>query len=86
MLERFNQLAEQAATSVSRRQFLGRFGKGALMLAGALSATLAFPADAMVGRPCPPGTHRSRCPDGRFVCCPRGSRCVGRGCNRRPPE
>ena len=33
MLEKVSQLAEHVATSVSRRDFLGRFGKGALAVA-----------------------------------------------------
>ncbi len=41
MLDKFNQLAEQAATSVSRRQFLGRFGRGAGAAAAACAGLLA---------------------------------------------
>jgi hypothetical protein len=61
MFEKVSQIAEQAATNVSRRQFLGRFGKGALMLAAALGATLALPGVAHAGRNCcPRGTHCRR--------------------------
>ena len=43
MFEKLSQLAEQAAASVSRRQFLGRFGRAAA-LAAAAGALLAQPA------------------------------------------
>jgi hypothetical protein len=51
MLERFSQLAEQAATNVSRRQFLGRFGRGAMVVAAAAGGMLALPAISRGGRP-----------------------------------
>jgi hypothetical protein len=35
MFEKLSQMAEQAATSVSRRQFLGRFGGAAALACGA---------------------------------------------------
>ena len=44
MFEKFGQLAEQMATSVSRRQFLGRFGGGAMAVAAAAAGLLALPA------------------------------------------
>src|SRR5262245_34212871 len=46
MFDKLNQLAEQAAMSVSRRQFLGRFGRAAALAAaaGALLAQQAFAA------------------------------------------
>jgi hypothetical protein len=76
MLEKFNHLAEQAATNVSRRQFLGRFGRGALTVAAAAGGLLAFPGHASAGRGrCPPGYYvcgRDR--DRDVICCPRGSR------------
>ena len=62
MFEKVCQIAEQAATNVSRRGFLGRFGKGALMAAGALGAILASPGDASAGRrikACGPNTTGS---------------------------
>lgn len=40
MYERFNQVAEQVATSVSRRQFLGRLGRSAMAAAAAASGLL----------------------------------------------
>jgi hypothetical protein len=51
MLEKFGQLAEQAATNVSRRQFLGRFGRGAMVVAAAAGGMLALPAISRGGRP-----------------------------------
>jgi hypothetical protein len=50
MLEKFNQLAEQAATNVSRRQFLGRFGRGAMVVAAAAGEILVRPDAAHAGR------------------------------------
>jgi|SRR6516162_6384316 hypothetical protein len=44
MFDKVSQVAEKLATNVSRRAFLGRLGKGALVLAGAMGAILAFPA------------------------------------------
>ncbi len=63
MNERFSQLAERSATSVSRRQFLGRAGRGAMTLAAVMGGLLAFPEDAQAarrakrcgGQICPPG-------------------------------
>ena len=43
MFEKIGQAAERAATSVSRRQFLGRFGRGALAAAAAVGGLLALP-------------------------------------------
>ena len=49
MFEKVGQVAEQVATSVSRRQFLGRFGQGALAVAAAMGGLLALPAIAQAG-------------------------------------
>ena len=46
MLEKFSQIAEQAAKSVSRRDFLGRFGRAAVAAATAAAGLLALPQDA----------------------------------------
>ena len=43
MFEKIGLLAEQMATSVSRRRFLGRLGRGAMTAAGVLGGLLAFP-------------------------------------------
>jgi hypothetical protein len=62
MFERVSQLAEQAATTVSRRHFLGRFGTGALAAAAFLGSVLGTPTDSQAarrrrcgGQICPPG-------------------------------
>jgi hypothetical protein len=54
MLENLSQFAEQAATSVSRRAFLGQLGRGAFFLAGVLGGLLAvtMPAAAAPKRCC----------------------------------
>jgi hypothetical protein len=75
MLDKVTHIAEQAATSVSRRQFLGRFGKGAMILATTAGAVLAFPADAAAGRKC---SVDADCPQ-NHVCC-RGVRCRNTSC------
>jgi hypothetical protein len=41
MLEKISQAAEKMATSTSRRQFLGRVGRGAMALAAAIGGVLA---------------------------------------------
>ena len=71
MWEKFNQIAEHAAIDVSRRQFLGRVGRGALMAAGALGALMVFPSDALAGRRCPEGYHYCR----HCGCIGNGTRC-----------
>lgn len=50
MLEKVTETAERAATNVSRRQFLGRFGRAATGVAAALGGFLAFPGLASGGR------------------------------------
>ena len=50
MLEKVSQIAEQAATNVSRRGFLGRLGRGAAATAAALGGLLALPAATRAGR------------------------------------
>ena len=79
MFAKFNKMAEQAATNVSRRQFLGRFGRAALGAATAAGGLLALPTVARAGRrqdkPCGPQQHRSTCPNGLVVCCDNGMKC-----------
>ena len=61
MLEKISYIADQAATDVSRRQFIGRLGRTAAGLAAVLGSLLLVPrdTDAAVrhckGRICPPG-------------------------------
>jgi hypothetical protein len=43
MFDKVSQVAEKLAINVSRRAFLGRLGQGALVLAGAIGAMVAFP-------------------------------------------
>ena len=50
MLEKVTRVAEGAAADVSRRQFLGRLGLGAMRVAAALGGVLAL-ADIAKGRP-----------------------------------
>ncbi len=54
MLEKIGRAAEKAAASVPRRQFLGRLGRGAAILAGTLGGILltAGPAEARGGGWC----------------------------------
>ena len=83
MLEKLNQAAEHAATNVSRRGFLGRFGRSVLAAAGAVGAMLTLPRDTSAGRPsgamkCPKGYRKciSHTHTGSyFYCVPRGSSC-----------
>lgn len=44
MFDKVSQMAEEMATRVSRRQFLGRVGYGAMRAAGIAGALLALPA------------------------------------------
>ena len=50
MLKKISEIAEQAATSASRRQFLGRLGRGAMAAAAALAGLLAASSDAQAAR------------------------------------
>jgi len=62
MFERVSQAAEKLASNVSRRAFMGGLGKGALALAGAMGAMLAFPGLVQAGGCiCLDGFH--------FFCC-----------------
>jgi hypothetical protein len=49
MFEKFANAAEQAATSASRRDFLGSVGKAAMGLSGAIGAVLLLPEAAHAG-------------------------------------
>jgi len=49
MFEKIGQTAEDVATSVSRRNFLGRFGRGAAALATALGGALLLAGNAHAG-------------------------------------
>jgi hypothetical protein len=82
MLKKFNQLAEQAATSVSRRQFFGRFGRGAVAVAAAMGGMLVLPGEAQAAS-CAYPYEPTLCPGGGggrrgriYLCCWPGSTCV----------
>ena len=62
MLEKVSQMAEQMATSASRREFLGRFGGTAMAVAAAVGGLLAKPEVAHgAPRMCDPNTSESQC-------------------------
>jgi hypothetical protein len=71
MFEKFNQIAERAATNASRRQFLGRLGKGALAAAGVVASCVAFGSEAQAAK-------RRRCTTDAN--CARGYICVAGKC------
>ena len=52
MLEKIAQLAEYAAMSASRRQFLGQVGRGAMTLAAIVAGVLALPGEAQAAAAC----------------------------------
>jgi hypothetical protein len=62
MFDRVGEAAEKLATKVSRRAFMGRLGKGAVTLAGAVGALLAIPSLVQAGGECP-------CPHNTWFCC-----------------
>ena len=73
MFEKFNHFAESTATNASRRQFLGRLGRGATAVAAGLGGLLAFPCDAQAARQCPKGYQLYKDPDtGERRCAPKG--------------
>jgi hypothetical protein len=74
MFERINQAAERAAAGVSRRMFLGRLGRGALVAAGALGGVLALPRPAEAKPPCPGRKFCGYTMAGP-VCCAKTARC-----------
>jgi hypothetical protein len=78
MFEKVSQIAAQAATNVSRREFLGRLGRGALVAAGAAASFVAFGSEAQAGRRC--CTSDADCRSGHI--CEAG-RCVK---GVRPPQ
>jgi len=84
MFEKVSQLAEQAATNVSRREFLGGVGRSALVVAAAAGGMLALPAAARAARRsrlCSANSY-GQCaglPEGSSCSAERASgRCVGR--------
>ena len=65
MLEKIGELAEQTATRASRRQFLGRFGRGAMTAAAVVGGLLALPREAQAAKRC----GGRVCPAGYDYCC-----------------
>ena len=68
MLEKINQVAEQMANNVSRREFVGRLGRvaaGVAALGGCLLANRDAQAAKAAGKQC----HRQTCPAGSPYCC-----------------
>lgn len=65
MLDKVSQMAEQAATNVSRREFLGRLGGVAMGLAATVGGILAMPAIGDAAKPPPP------------LCTGGDSQCIG---------
>ena len=78
MFEKVSKAAEQVAASASRREFLGRLGRGAVIAAGTVAGYLAFGSEAQAGRRC--CTSDADCRQGRL--CEAG-RCVK---GVRPPQ
>jgi hypothetical protein len=81
MFEKLTQMAEQAAISMSRRQFLGRFSRGACGVAAAVGGMLALPhlAEAKPRR-CGPNSQTSCIGKVEGQWCPAGTKsgtCVG---------
>ena len=50
MFDKVSQMAEPVATKASRREFLGRFGRGAMIAAAAVGGILALPGRARAGK------------------------------------
>ena len=63
MFDKVSQIAEQVATGVSRRRFVGRLGQAALTVAGLVAGGLAVP-----------GAGRAA---GMFLCCRWACSCCG---------
>ncbi len=75
MFEKVSQIAEQAATNVSRRRFFGRFGRGAMAVAAGVAGLLANSHDASArdggpGKPRGPNppSDPKRCWLGVYAC------------------
>jgi hypothetical protein len=80
MFEKLSEIAERSATRASRRQFLGRVGRGALVAASALGGFLAFGSETRAGKRNRRCTSDANCPRG-YIC--EDGRCVK---GVRPPQ
>ncbi len=78
MFDKIGLAAEKMALSMSRRCFLGRLGRRAVVAAAGLMGLLTFPGVASAAK-CPPGQQQSKCPEGFYICCPKGYSCKGSG-------
>jgi hypothetical protein len=80
MPEKLSQFAERSATNASRREFLGQFGRVALVIAGGVGGLLARPATTQAAR------KPYICPEGSWWRCvgqPEGTACdFGSVCKR----
>lgn len=78
MIKKINSLAQQTATNVSRRQFLGRLGKSGAAAVMAAGGFLAASGAAQAGRR---GNKNSCCPQGWACAKPAGQKgCRLLGC------
>jgi hypothetical protein len=78
MFEKLGQAAEQMATKVSRRQFLGRLGRGAMAAAATVGGLLTLPDVAEAGaRRCGPNSVGSCRGKKVGAICNRMGRCAG---------
>lgn len=59
MFEKFMRAAERAADGVSRREFFGRLGRGAAVVAAAAAGVAATAGDAQAAGTCNPGGSSS---------------------------
>jgi hypothetical protein len=73
MFEKLVEVAERSVTRASRRQFLGRVGRGALVAAGVLGGFLAFGSETQAEKRKRRCTSDADCPRG-YIC--NGSQCV----------
>jgi hypothetical protein len=73
MFEKLVDVAEQSATRASRRQFLGRVGRSALVAASTLGGFLAFGSESQAAKRNRRCTSDANCPRG-YIC--NGGRCV----------
>src|SRR5262245_28100108 len=74
MFEKLNQAAERAATSVPRRDFLFKLGKGSLFVASMLGTFLAHPGSVRAGKGCSSNFD-----------CPEGQGCINGHCHNLCP-
>lgn len=69
MFESISRAAEQVATNVSRREFVGRLGRAAAGLAGVLGGSLLLSSDINAAQAAVKRCHGQICPPGYPYCC-----------------